>query len=66
MKILLNSFKLKTVNNFNIKELIIYLNLQDYPIAIEVNKIFIPKSEWEEIFLKNSDKIEIVTIVGGG
>jgi len=66
MKILLNSFKLETINNFNIKELIIYLNLQDYPIAIEVNKIFIPKSEWEEIFLKNSDKIEIVTIVGGG
>ena len=40
--------------------------LQPNKIAIELNKIIIDKKKINKIFLKNSDKIEIVHFIGGG
>ena len=41
-------------------------NLQPNKIAIELNKVIIDKKKIKKIFLKNSDKIEIVHFIGGG
>lgn len=35
-------------------------------IAIERNKEIVPKKEYENVILKNTDKLEIVSFVGGG
>lgn len=35
-------------------------------IALELNGIIIPKSEFETLILKENDKAEIVSFVGGG
>ena len=61
-----NHNKLKTSNVLNLKDLVKYLNLEFYPIAIELNDIFVPKKNWPIIYVENFDTIEIVTIVGGG
>lgn len=50
-------------------------NLQDYllkegyrpeRIAVERNGQIVPRSTYEEVFLKDGDSIEIVHFVGGG
>jgi thiamine biosynthesis protein ThiS len=34
--------------------------------VIEYNNVICNKKNWDKIFITNDDKIEIVTIVGGG
>ena len=47
-------------------DLIIYFNYNDSLLVIEYNNLICNKKNWNKIFLQNQDKIEIVTIVGGG
>ena len=35
-------------------------------VVVEVNKLIINSEEWEDKYIKNGDKLEIVSIVGGG
>jgi sulfur carrier protein len=35
-------------------------------VAVEVNELVVPKARHSETVLKPSDRIEIVTFVGGG
>ena len=41
-------------------------NYADNRVAVELNGDIVPKSEFETVILKDSDKIEIVCFVGGG
>ncbi|ONI39816.1 thiamine biosynthesis protein ThiS [Candidatus Epulonipiscium fishelsonii] len=43
------------INNYDIKK-----------IAVELNLDIIPKLEYKNIILKDSDKLEVVSFVGGG
>lgn len=46
-----------------------YLRSNNYNlmrIAVEINGEIAPKTKYDEIFIKNGDKIEIVSFVGGG
>ena len=42
------------------------LNIDNDGIAIEINCMVIPKSQYENTFVKNNDNIEIVHFIGGG
>jgi len=55
-----------TKKNLNLFDLISYFNYHDSLLVIEYNSIICDKKKWNQIFVKNQDKIEIVTIVGGG
>ena len=35
-------------------------------VVVEVNKLIINSAEWDDKYIKNGDKLEIVSIVGGG
>tara|TARA_Y100000589_G_scaffold185026_1_gene175289 strand:- start:143 stop:349 length:207 start_codon:yes stop_codon:yes gene_type:complete len=35
-------------------------------VVVEVNKLIINSEEWEDKYISNGDKLEIVSIVGGG
>ena len=35
-------------------------------IVVEVNEIIVNSRKWDETTIKNGDRLEIVTIVGGG
>lgn len=46
-----------------------YLKMNEYNsnrIAIEINGVILPKSQYEKHILEDSDTIEIVTFMGGG
>ncbi len=57
--------------NFDIdgKSLSEYLLLTSYntkKIAVEMNGRIVPKSEYQNTVLKDGDRVEIVSFVGGG
>lgn len=47
-------------------DLINYFNYDNSLLVLEYNNCICNKKNWDKIYLKNNDKIEIVTIVGGG
>lgn len=49
-----------------ILDLINYFNYKDSLLVLEYNNLICNKKNWDKIFITNNDKIEIVTIVGGG
>ena len=62
----LNGEKYYTNDKINLLELITYFNYNTSLLVLEYNNLICNKKDWNSIFLKNNDKIEIVTIVGGG
>jgi len=52
--------------NINLFDVINYFNYNQSLLVLEYNKFICSKKNWSTIFLKNNDRIEIVTIVGGG
>ena len=63
---ILNGEMYKTDQNLNLFDLLIYFNCHDSLLVLEYNNFIWEKNKWKTTFLKHSDKIEIVSIVGGG
>nr|YP_010283465.1 Thiamine biosynthesis protein [Bacillaria paxillifer]ULD16584.1 Thiamine biosynthesis protein [Bacillaria paxillifer] len=65
-KFFLNGESYYIKHDINLFELIDYFNYNNYLLVLEHNNLIQNKKNWKNIFIKNQDKIEIVTIVGGG
>lgn len=63
---LLNGQKYYIIEKITLFDLVNYFNYNDALLVLEHNSLICDKKKWENIFIKNQDKIEIVTIVGGG
>jgi sulfur carrier protein len=63
---ILNGHKYFTERDLTIFELINYFNYNTSLLVLEYNNLIYTKNNWDKIIIKNNDKIEIVTIVGGG
>lgn len=66
MKITINGEKRELAESATIVELLEKLELSNQKIAVELNKEIVRKKDWENIFIEDADKIEIVHFVGGG
>ena len=55
-----------TIEKITLSDLICYFNYNDSLLVLELNKLICNKKKWSSVFINNHDKIEIVTIVGGG
>jgi sulfur carrier protein len=62
----LNGQKYYTKQNITLFDLINYFNCNDSLLVLEHNNLICNKKKWKETVIKDQDKIEIVTIVGGG
>ena len=62
----LNGQKYITKSNLTILDVVNYFNYNTSLLVLEYNSLVCNKKNWNSILLQNSDKIEIVTIVGGG
>jgi sulfur carrier protein len=62
----LNGQKYFTEQELTISQLINYFNYNTSLLVLEYNNLICNKKNWKNISIKNNDKIEIVTIVGGG
>jgi len=47
-------------------DLIIYLGFNIKLILIDYNGSILQKEQWDQVFLENNDRIEIITLAGGG
>jgi len=61
-----NGIKYETYDCLTINELLYYFRYKQTLFIIEYNKLIYDQKHWSQIKIKNNDKIEIVTIVGGG
>nr|YP_009510931.1 Thiamine biosynthesis protein [Gracilaria gracilis]AXI96604.1 Thiamine biosynthesis protein [Gracilaria gracilis] len=52
--------------DMSLKDLLSYLEFELNAIVVEYNNRIINFTEFERTFFKSQDKIEIITIVGGG
>lgn len=62
----LNGEKYGIKNEINLSDLIQYFDYKKSLFVLEYNNSICNKKNWEEIYINHNDKIEIVTIVGGG
>ena len=68
MKIRVNGEEKLVESNTSISlnETIKLLGYSSNTVVVEVNKLIINSEEWKDKFIKNGDRLEIVSIVGGG
>ena len=52
--------------SINIKNLVNYFNYNQSLLIIEYNNSICNRQKWSKKRIKNNDKIEIISIVGGG
>ncbi len=69
MKIKVNGEE-KLFNNsnkeFTLTEILIQLGYKNNTVIVELNNLIINNESWQENKVKDGDKLEIVSIVGGG
>jgi sulfur carrier protein len=63
---ILNGQKYVTDYNLTLLEVVKYFNYNTSLLVLEYNNLICKRKNWDKIFIQNHDKIEIVTIVGGG
>nr|YP_009028945.1 thiamine biosynthesis protein S [Coscinodiscus radiatus]AGH28489.1 thiamine biosynthesis protein S [Coscinodiscus radiatus] len=63
---ILNDQKYYVNEQLNIFDLIEYFRYNLDLLVIEYNYLICEKKSWQKIFINEGDKIEVVTIVGGG
>ena len=66
MKIILNGEEKEVKEGITVQELIKELGIKAPNYAVAVGMEVVPKSEYGSYRLKEGDKVEIVTFVGGG
>ena len=62
----LNEQKYYGKGKFSIYDLLEYFNYDNSLLVLEYNHSICDKKNWNIIFIQNEDKLELVTIVGGG
>ena len=66
MNVFINGETKEISGEVNLSELLKHFSLPQERIAVELNKEVVRKKDWENIRIKDADKIEIVHFVGGG
>ena len=65
MKLVING-KEKELDCERISDLLKTINLNNDTVAVELNKNIVYRENFDKTELKDNDKLEIVTVVGGG
>jgi sulfur carrier protein len=66
MQLIINGQPQQAAESATIAELLHELRLDGRPVAVEVNLELVPKQRHAERRLREGDRLEIVTLVGGG
>ena len=66
MEITVNQKLLVLNDKISLECLLVKLSVSTDYMAIEVNKVIIPKSEYAKYLLKENDIVEVINAVGGG
>lgn len=62
----LNGQQYYSNNAISLSDLLNYFNYNSSLLVLEYNDFVCNRKNWDQIIIQDNDKIEIVTIVGGG
>ena len=66
MKVVVNGEEKEIPDELTVEGLLNLLNIGKERVAVELNLDIVPKAKFAETALKDGDKLEIVSFVGGG
>ena len=66
MNIILNNRLEKIPETYTVKNLLADKKIKNEYFAVEINQTIVPKSTYCKCYLKENDKVEIITAIGGG
>lgn len=66
MKIVINGEEEEVLEGLTVSALLDSLGIKKERVAVELNLDIVPKAKFAETALKDGDKLEIVSFVGGG
>ena len=66
MKLTVNGEEKRVSDGLTLSELVRELGLEKNPIAVELNRQVVPRDRHGATRLSEGDRLEIVTLVGGG
>jgi sulfur carrier protein len=66
MKITINGEIKELESEVSLDRLLELFSLPSQRVAVELNREVVRKKDWENVVVKDADKIEIVHFVGGG
>ncbi len=66
MNIIVNGEARQASGPLTVAQLLSELNLPARGVAVEVNLQIVPRSQHEERLLQDGDRLEVVSLVGGG
>lgn len=66
MTVFVNSKQEEIADGATVAALLTQLKVGEKRVAVEVNKQLVTRAEWATHNLKNGDRIEVVSFVGGG
>jgi len=61
-----NGNEIPAKENMTVRQLLEEQGFRADRVAVELNGTICPKSQFDKVILKDTDKIEIVSFVGGG
>jgi sulfur carrier protein len=66
MQLFLNGQPKLMLAEGSVRDLVVSLGFGDRAVAVEVNQKVVPRRDHERTVLCDGDRVEIVTLVGGG
>lgn len=66
MELTVNGEKMRFASGRSVSDLVAALGLEPRKLAVERNRMIVPKSTYAETVLADGDQLEIVHFVGGG
>ena len=66
MELLVNDRPTTIASDATVKDLLNHLNVTVKHVAVEVNGALVPRAQHESVRLQDGDRVEVVTLVGGG
>ncbi len=65
-KITINGEPFNCNKSMSLKDILIYLDINIQAVVVEYNQVVINFSQFDDIFVRPNDYLEIITITGGG
>jgi sulfur carrier protein len=66
MELTVNGAPCEVPEGLSVRGLVEHLGLDEGPVAVEVNRVIVPRAEHGEHAVRPGDVVEIVHFVGGG
>jgi sulfur carrier protein len=66
MQIIVNGERREIDDALTVRDLVVALGFGDAPVAVERNRVIVPRAEHERTQLREGDELEVVHFVGGG